>query len=396
MKISILIPNYNGAKLLPSCLDSIKKSLKNANIPLPEWPEGNKHSGGGEGSLGVNPLSLSHSRSGRRPACACLRSQADGDSPGVEVLIIDNGSTDNSLKLLEKDYPWVKVISLEKNYGFAKAVNEGIKSSTEELILLINNDLRLKEDFFLCFLEYLSRRSKDSKSHLEGDRKDTKSRPQSGRDFPEVETPPYLFLATRVLTEKGDKIDSCGIEYKFYGKAFKRFNGLPANTPEVLKKSAVLGANASCAIYKREFFDRLGLFDKDFHSYLEDVDISLRAHFKKLRCLYLPDLVSYHKGEATSKQLGLYKAKQDLKNNIFLIINNYPPALILKNLFPIILERLRNLNGYRKQAKNKRGLITGHLLTLAELTLVISVTGLKLFRRSFQAGFQNSRYAAKL
>jgi GT2 family glycosyltransferase len=309
MKISILIPNYNGAKLLPSCLDSIKESLKKTNDQQP--------------------------------------------MTNNQVIVIDNGSTDNSLNLLKEKYPWVRVVSLEKNYGFAKAVNEGIKSSTGELILLINNDLQLKGDFFLCLSKNLEKIS------LSG----------------------HSFFATRVLNQTGTKIDSCGIEYEFYGKAFKRFNGLPANTPEALKESAVLGANGSCAIYKREFFEKLGLFEEDFHSYLEDVDLSLRAHFKGIKCLYLPNLVSYHQGEATSQQMGLYKAKQDFKNNIFLIINNYPPALILKNLFSIILERLRNLNGFRKEAVKHRGFLKGNLILLSVSIGVMAISIRKIFQR---------------
>ena len=86
--ISVVIPNWNGAEHLPTCLDSLRRQTY----------------------------------------------------PRVEVVVADNNSHDGSLALLERDYPEVKVIGLEKNRGFAGAVNAGIVAAGGEILALLNND----------------------------------------------------------------------------------------------------------------------------------------------------------------------------------------------------------------------------------------------------------------
>ena len=70
---------------------------------------------------------------------ACLRTLTQ-DAPGAEVVLVDNGSVDGSLELVKERFPEVKVIALEKNYGFCRAANEGMRRVTSPYVILLNND----------------------------------------------------------------------------------------------------------------------------------------------------------------------------------------------------------------------------------------------------------------
>lgn len=91
MGVSVVIPHWNRADLLPFCLDPLQKQLQ----------------------------------------------------PPQEVILVDNGSTDNSRDLLSRDYPWVKVIPLGRNHGFAYAVNRGIEGAQGDFVALVNNDVEV-------------------------------------------------------------------------------------------------------------------------------------------------------------------------------------------------------------------------------------------------------------
>ena len=74
----------------------------------------------------------------------CLRSLA-ADAPEAEILVVDNASADGSREQVEQRFPEVRLIALERNYGFARAVNEGIRASTRPYVILLNNDTELIE-----------------------------------------------------------------------------------------------------------------------------------------------------------------------------------------------------------------------------------------------------------
>ena len=95
-KTTVVIPNYNGIKYIRACLDSLKNIQE----------EGQFH-----------------------------------------TLVVDNGSKDGSLEIIEKEYPWAELIPLSENTGFCHAVNVGIEASRTEYVLLLNNDTIVKTGF---------------------------------------------------------------------------------------------------------------------------------------------------------------------------------------------------------------------------------------------------------
>lgn len=179
------------------------------------------------------------------------------------VLVVDNGSTDSTREMLESRYPGVEVLALEENQGFARAVNRGILHCRSDYVALLNNDTEVDPGWAEAGLSAFER------------------------------NPSYWFLASRMMDyRQRDRIDSAGDGYDRTGMPFKRGRGDPCRRHR--RSRPVLGASAGAAFYRRELFDRVGLFDETYHMYLEDVDLSLRAQFTGHPCLYVPDAVVYH------------------------------------------------------------------------------------------------------
>ncbi len=245
-RISLIIPNWNGAHHLVDCLDS-------------------------------------------------LRDQCQAE---VEVVVVDNASSDHSIELLETDYPWVRLIRLDENFGFSAAVNAGIRSTTAPLVVLLNNDTRVAPDW----LEQLAR---GLENH-----------------------PEASFAACKMLLfDPPHAIDSAGDRFSLLtGTGINIGAGEPADAYG--EPAWVFGACAGAAIYRRSLFDDIGLFDEDFFLVFEDVDLDLRAQVAGHRCLYLPDAVVYHKRGASTDNSSRQVAARSWRNLIWVGGKNLPPLLL--------------------------------------------------------------------
>jgi GT2 family glycosyltransferase len=294
MDFSIIIPNYNGEFFLTTCLPALLRSLSS----LPS------------------------------------RSQ-------TEIILVDNGSTDNSVSLSQKLIPQIKIIKNTKNLGFAPAVNQGIKKATGNWVVILNNDLILSPSWFLNLHQALN-----------------------------TKNPKIATVFGQVLNKGGTHIESQGLKFFDCGKAINIANGQKYSSAKNKTSSSHLiwGASASAVAYHRPTLLKVGLFDPDFFAYEEDVDLALRLHSLGYQTLYLPQAISYHLGSGTSSRMGNLRARMDAKNWFFIIIKNYSGQKILKNLFPILLERARNFSGLCKQTIKIYGPKSIYYLPLSILT----------------------------
>ena len=208
-----------------------------------------------------------------------------------------------------------KKIYVEAGYGFAEGVNKGIKNGKSPYVAVINDDVKLDENWL-------------KEAHCVLDKNQN-----------------CAAVATRVLTYDGKYIDSCGMDVKREGKAKKRGNGEKKDVQKWNKIEEVFGVPCSAALFKREALEKVKLFDEDFIAYEEDVDISFRLRSMGYSIFYAPNAVAFHKMHATSDTFGNFKVRMDAKNWIFIIIKNYPFQFITQFAQDIFIERLRNLIG---------------------------------------------------
>ncbi len=245
--VSIIIPNWNGAHHLPECLDSLALQTR----------------------------------------------------PDAEIIVVDNGSSDTSLELLESGYDWVQVIALASNGGFSAAVNAGIRQSQAELIVLLNNDTRAEPDWLDRMVIGMER-------------------------YPEAS-----FAACKMLHyDPPHRIDSAGDGYSILAGTGANI-GLGESGDRYSKDAWVFGACAGAAIYRRSLFDDIGLFDEDFFLVFEDVDLDLRARVAGHRCIYIADAVVYHKRGASTDNASMEVISRSWRNTIWIAGKNLPPLLLM-------------------------------------------------------------------
>ncbi|WP_370835687.1 glycosyltransferase family 2 protein [Clostridium tertium] len=255
MGVSVVIPNYNGEKYINKCLDSLLNQ-----------------------SLGPD-----------------------------EIIIVDNKSTDGSLELINSEFrDKVYIISLEKNTGFSVAVNEGIRASNSEFVVLLNNDTELDKDWLK---ELYAVMQKDNKM--------------------------FSCCSKMIRYDNRNIIDDAGDEYSILGWSFKRGDGKTID--KYNKTEEVFSSCAGAAIYRKSILDEIGYFDENFFAYLEDIDISYRAKSFGYKNYYSHKAKVYHIGSATSgSRHNSFKVRLAARNNIFLIYKNMPIIQLVINL-PFIL-----------------------------------------------------------
>ena len=254
MEVSVVIPNYNGIAFLDSVLASMEgQTLKN-----------------------------------------------------FEVIFVDNGSSDGSCSFVAGNYPWVHIIELSENYGFCRAVNEGIKASRAPYVLLLNNDTEVKEDFLEEMTAAIRRHKKA-----------------------------FSCAARMVQYHDRDRLDDAGNFYNALGWSFARGKGKDIHTYEEEEK--IFSSCGGAAIYRRKVFERIGYFDEEHFAYLEDTDIGYRARIYGYENWYAPKAVVYHVGSGTSgSRYNQFKTRYSSRNNVYLIYKNMPLFQIILN-FPFLL-----------------------------------------------------------
>ena len=215
---------------------------------------------------------------------------------------MDNGSTDGSTSFIAGNYPWVHVIGLPDNYGFSKAVNEGIYASRAPYVLLLNNDTEVEPDFVEEMLSAIKRHKKA-----------------------------FSCSARMIQFFDRDRLDDAGNYYNALGWAFARGKGRDIHTYE--KEEKIFAACAGAAIYRKKIFEKIGYFDEEHFAYLEDTDVGYRARIYGYENWYAPKAKVYHVGSGTSgSRYNQFKTRYSSRNNVYLIYKNMPILQVILNL----------------------------------------------------------------
>jgi GT2 family glycosyltransferase len=229
---------------------------------------------------------------------ACLPALEAQERRADEVIVVDNGSTDESVRLLRSRFPWVRVVELPVNRGFAGGANAGIEAATSSWIALLNNDA-LPE---LSWLGRLMAAARCAPSSIG-------------------------FLTSKILDAEGRTIDSAGDFIDWAFTAHQRGHGQPANDPEWDEKCQLTAACAAATVYRRAYFDDVGLFDDRFFAYFEDADLCLRGVWRGWSGEYVPAAQVHHATSTTSARVPGFKRYQGTRNSWWLLYKNLPISL---------------------------------------------------------------------
>lgn len=250
-KVTVVIPNYNGIKYLDDCLEAL---------------------------------------------------YAQSAECGFRVIVVDNGSTDGSVGQAKEKFPRVEWICLKENTGFCHAVNEGIKASATEYVILLNNDTKVYEGFVQNLYEAIE---KDKRI--------------------------FSVSAKMLQWDNPELVDDAGDRYCVLGWGFARGKGKLACDYD--KPVKIFSACGGAAIYRKEIFEKIGYFDELHFAYMEDMDIGYRAQIYGYRNMYEPKAQVLHFGSASSgSRYNEFKTRLASANNVYVIGKNMPLLQWIWNL----------------------------------------------------------------
>jgi len=270
----------------------------------------------------------------------CLNALRAQTYRNFEVIVADNASRDDSLQLLARDYPEVKVNALPENRGFTGGNNAGIRVAQGEIIILLNNDTEVDPHWLEEIIAAFERH------------------PEAG-----------LVASKMKLFDRRDTFHTAG--------DFYRLDGIPGNRGvwevdrgQYDREEYVFSACGGSAAYRKSMLDQIGLLDEDFFYSCEDIDLAWRAQLAGWKCVYAPQAMVYHKLSATGG--GATASFYDGRNFIYVIAKNYPSSLwkkyrsaIIRKQWSLFAEALRAWRGEAARAR-MRGMISG-LLHLPQL-----------------------------
>jgi GT2 family glycosyltransferase len=212
-----------------------------------------------------------------------LKESAEGLS--LEIIVVDNGSRDSSVEMLERDYPEFRLICSDVNLGFAAANNRAMRLARGRYIVLLNSDAFLKEGAVRCAIEHMD---SDPKAGLGGARLigEEGSWQPSARCFPS----PLNDLL--ILSGLANRFPNS----RFFGRADRTW----ADPMEAREVDWVPGA---FLIMRPEVLAQAGTFDEAFFLYYEEVDLCRRIKALGYKVMYWPDVVVVHLGGESSKTI---------------------------------------------------------------------------------------------
>jgi GT2 family glycosyltransferase len=234
----------------------------------------------------------------------CLSSLWKQTYPRFEVVVVDNGSSDDSLEFLGSlSEPRLRVVSSPVNRGFAGGCNAGIARAAGRYIATLNNDAEAEPNW----LEELVRGIESDSS--------------------------VGMCASKILFHNDRKrIDKVGHLIYPDGLNHGRGSGEP-DQGQFESCEEVLFPDAAAALYRREMLDVIGLFDEHFFAYGDDADLGLRGRLAGWNCLYIPTAVVYHVHSATAGEFSPLKAFLIERNRIWVAIKTFPLSLLVLSPF---------------------------------------------------------------
>ena len=229
---------------------------------------------------------------------------AGTDNTVADVIVADNGSTDNSLQMLQEEFPQVKVITFDKNHGFAEGYNLAIKQTMYHYTVLLNSDVRTPQGWLNPLLDYME------------------AHPDVGAVMPKLlhdsEDGPTVFDYAGAA---GGYIDCHGYPY-CRGRVFEFVEDDHGQYDDGPK--SVFWATGACLMVRSQLYQDVGGLDKDFFAHMEEIDLCWRIRLAGNDLMMVPASQVYHLGGGSLAYGNPRKTYLNFRNNLLLLHKNLP------------------------------------------------------------------------
>jgi len=236
---------------------------------------------------------------GRQYLQKCIPSIVDQIYKNLELVLVDNGSTDGSVEFIKNVFPHAKSICNDRNLGFATAVNQGVRASSGKYVFILNNDTVLEPNCVQVLVDAMLERRRRGQSKVIG-------------------------LAPKILLIGRPIIDAIGNHVNRDGAAFNVGIG-QVDFGQFDKSMRVIGLCFAAGFIERSAFDSVGFLDESYFAYYEDVDWCYRANVFGFEFFSEPRALVHHYHSGSVRTLMTSDQKYYLihRNLLRTVLKNY-------------------------------------------------------------------------
>ena len=255
----------------------------------------------------------------------------------VEIILADNGSTDDSIAFMQSNFPEVKVLDLKENYGFAKGYNVALKQVEADYFVLLNSDVEVTPNWISPCIQ-----------RMEEDHHIAAIQPKI-LSFERKEYFEYAGAA-------GGFIDKYG--YPFCRGRF--LNVVEKDEGQYNEASPIFWASGACMFVRADAFNEANGFDDHFWAHMEEIDLCWRLKNRAYSIWYEPKSTVYHLGGGTLAYDSPKKIYLNFRNNLWMLYKNLPKGKAFVRFFKrMILDGIAavkflvdfNLDGFKAVVK---------------------------------------------
>jgi|SRR5581483_9364540 len=230
----------------------------------------------------------------------CLDSLLETEYPAFETILVDNNSSDDSVQIVKEHFPSCKIIQLPENRGFALGNNIGASYATGKYLAFLNNDTTVTPQWL-----------KELVSVMENDQD-------------------VAITQSMLLKPIENDIDSTGDFATRFGRTY--------NSKQKGFKSPreILSARGAAMAIRKEIFEQLGGFDKDYFISFEDVELGWKAWICGYKVVMIPSSIVYHKAGSTMSKMSALITFHGLKNQLSLITTHFETGLAIRNIVVVL------------------------------------------------------------
>lgn len=239
-----------------------------------------------------------------------LPSVTETDYPDFEIILADNASTDGSKAWVQQYFPEVKIASFDKNYGYCGGNNRAVPHASGDILLFLNNDVKVNEDWLNALNRYFGENEKVAAVQPK---------------MLSFEQPDYFEYAGAA----GGFLDK-------YGYPFCRgriFETVEKDHGQYNEASDILWASGAALAIRKELFEDLEGFDEDFEFHMEEIDLCWRLWNSGYKIRYCPESVVYHLGGGSMPMGSPRKVYYNYRNNLRMLWKNLSSATFVFRFF---------------------------------------------------------------
>ncbi|MDE5745065.1 MAG: glycosyltransferase family 2 protein [Paramuribaculum sp.] len=228
----------------------------------------------------------------------------------AQLVVADNGSADGSIAYINKEYPQIRIIAFEKNYGFAEGYNKAINLVDTPYCVLLNSDVEVKNDWVTPLLDYME------------------AHPEVGAAQPKI-----------LSADNPDKFEyagACGGFLDRHGYPYCRgriFDTVERDAGQYDSPINVFWASGAALMVRTEIYKRAGGLDKEFFAHMEEIDLCWRIKLLGYDIAVVPQSQVYHLGGGSLPAENPKKTYLNFRNNLLMLHKNSPDSVRRSRLF---------------------------------------------------------------